>query len=87
MIGFGFGGVLALHMAAGDERVAGVACLGTPADLAPLAGDPERLLERCRQTGVVSSPGLPGVGRRLGQGALGAAPGRGRRVCSGAGRC
>ncbi len=59
VIGFGFGGVLALHMAAGDERVAGVACLGTPADLAPLAGDPERLLERCRQTGVVSSPAFP----------------------------
>jgi putative redox protein len=59
LIGFGFGGVLALHMAAGDERVAGVACLGTPADLAPLAGDPERLLERCRQTGVVSSPAFP----------------------------
>ena len=30
MVGFGFGGVLALHLAAGDERVAGVACLGTP---------------------------------------------------------
>ena len=59
VIGFGFGGVLALHMAAGDERVAGVACLGTPADLAPLAGDPARLLERCRQTGVVSSPAFP----------------------------
>ena len=33
VVGFGFGGVLALHLAAGDERVAGVACLGTPADL------------------------------------------------------
>ncbi len=42
-----------------DERVAGVACLGTPADLGPLAVDPERLLERCRQTGVVSSPSFP----------------------------
>ena len=30
VVGFGFGGVLALHLAAGDERVAGVACLGTP---------------------------------------------------------
>ena len=58
-MGFGFGGVLALHMAAGDERVAGVACLGTPADLAPLAGDPGLLLERCRQTGVVKSPDFP----------------------------
>ena len=59
VVGFGFGGVLALHLAAGDERVAGVACLGTPADLGPLAGDPERLLERCRLTGVVSTPGFP----------------------------
>ena len=59
VVGFGFGGVLALHLAAGDERVAGVACLGTPADLGPLAGDPERLLERCRQTGVVSTPAFP----------------------------
>jgi uncharacterized protein len=59
VVGFGFGGVLALHLAAGDERVAGVACLGTPADLGPLAADPEQLLERCRQTGVVSTPGFP----------------------------
>jgi putative redox protein len=59
VVGFGFGGVLGLHMAAGDERVAGVACLGTPADVELLAGDAERLLERCRQTGVVSSPDFP----------------------------
>jgi pimeloyl-ACP methyl ester carboxylesterase len=36
-----------------------VACLGTPADLGLLAGDPEGLLERCRQTGVVNTPGFP----------------------------
>jgi pimeloyl-ACP methyl ester carboxylesterase len=60
VVGFGFGGVLALHLAAGDERVAGVACLGTPGDLGPLAADPERLLARCRQTGVVTSSGFPG---------------------------
>jgi uncharacterized protein len=59
MVGFGFGGVLALHLAAGDEQVAGVACLGTPGDLGPLSADPERLLARCRRTGVVTSPGFP----------------------------
>jgi putative redox protein len=59
VVGFGFGGVLALHLAASDERVAGVACLGTPADLAPLAGDPAGLLERCRRIGVVTTPGFP----------------------------
>jgi putative redox protein len=60
LVGFGFGGVLALHVAAQDERVAGVACLGTPAGLGPLAGDAEYLLARCRQTGVISTPGYPG---------------------------
>ncbi len=59
VVGFGFGGVLALHLAAGDDRVAGVACLGTPADLGPLAADPQQLLARCRQTGVITSPRFP----------------------------
>ena len=59
VLGFGFGGVLALHLASGDERVAGVACLGTPAGLGPLAGEPEHLLDRCRQTGVITTPGFP----------------------------
>src|SRR6185437_7457608 len=40
MIGFGFGGVLALHMAARDDRVVGVACLGTPGDINALVPDP-----------------------------------------------
>jgi putative redox protein len=59
LVGFGFGGVLALHGAAVDERVAGVACLGTPADLASLTADPEALIERCVRTGVIRSAGYP----------------------------
>jgi len=59
VVGFGFGGVLALHLAARDDRVAGVACLGTPSDLGPLARDPEDLLARCRSTGVITTPGFP----------------------------
>ncbi len=59
VVGFGFGGVLALHLAARDERVVGVGCLGTPSDLAPLAAHPEALLERCVLSGVVSTPGFP----------------------------
>lgn len=59
MIGFGFGGILALHVAARDERVVGVACLGTPADLGALVPDPTALLEHCRRTGVVKAPGFP----------------------------
>jgi putative redox protein len=58
-VGFGFGGVLGLHLAAGDERVAGVACLGTPADVVHLTGGAEGFLARCRRTGVVKTPGFP----------------------------
>jgi pimeloyl-ACP methyl ester carboxylesterase len=59
LVGFGFGGVLALHLAASDERVAGVACLGAPADLESLTRDPEQLVERCVRTGVIRSAGYP----------------------------
>ncbi len=58
MVGFGFGGVLALHIAARDERVEGVACLGTPADLSALADD-AGFLEHCRRTGLITTPGFP----------------------------
>lgn len=59
LVGFGFGGVLALHVASLDERVAGVACLGTPAALDVLTGAPDTLVERCLGTGVISTPGFP----------------------------
>jgi putative redox protein len=59
VVGFGFGGVLALHLAAGDDRVAGVACLGTPAEMSELTGDTETFLARCRRTGVIKTPGFP----------------------------
>ena len=59
LVGLGFGGVLALHMAANDPRVAGVACLGTPATLDALSGDPAGLVERCLRSGVISTPGYP----------------------------
>ncbi len=59
VLGFGFGGVLALHLAANDERVTGVACLGVPADLAALTGDPENFLVHCRRTGVITTAGFP----------------------------
>ena len=59
LVGFGFGGVLALHQAAGDDRVAGVACLGAPADLESLTRDPGLLVERCVRTGVIRTPGYP----------------------------
>ena len=59
VVGFGFGGVLALHLAADDERVAGVACLGTPAEVAELTGSTEAFLARCRRTGVIKTAGFP----------------------------
>jgi pimeloyl-ACP methyl ester carboxylesterase len=59
LVGFGFGGVLALRLAAGDQRVAGVACLGTPAELDSFTRDPEELVERCVRTGVIRTPGYP----------------------------
>ena len=58
-VGFGLGGVLALRLAAEDERISGAACLGSPADLAALARDPAALLDRCRRAGVVTTPGFP----------------------------
>jgi putative redox protein len=57
-VGFGFGGVLALHTGARDERVEGVACLGTPADLSVLARD-DTFLEHCRRTGLITTAGFP----------------------------
>jgi len=58
MVGFGFGGVLALHIGARDERVGGVACLGTATDVSSLAqGD--ALLAQARRTGLITSAGFP----------------------------
>jgi pimeloyl-ACP methyl ester carboxylesterase len=60
LIGFGFGGVIALHAASHDQRVAGVACLGTPAALTSFTDNTEALVARCVRTGVIRSPGFPG---------------------------
>jgi pimeloyl-ACP methyl ester carboxylesterase len=60
LVGFGFGGVLALHLASVDERVAGVACLGTSSTLESLISAPDSLVERCRRAGVISTAGYPG---------------------------
>ena len=59
LVGFGFGGVLALHLASLDERVAGVACLGTPATLDAMITAPDALVERCVRSGVISAAGYP----------------------------
>jgi pimeloyl-ACP methyl ester carboxylesterase len=59
LVGYGFGGVLALHLAAQDDRVSGVACLGTPSSLDAWMDDPEPFVERCAGSGLISTPGYP----------------------------
>jgi putative redox protein len=68
MAGFGLGGALALRMAAADDRVRGVACLGTPTDLTGWVTRPELVVDRCRESGVITGPGFPeDVGAWAGQ--------------------
>lgn len=59
LAGFGLGGALALRLAAGDERVGGVAALAAPADLAAWVAEPSAVLERCRGSGVIRTRGFP----------------------------
>lgn len=56
--GFGFGGAVALALAAADERVRGVACFAAPTRLAEWADDPAGLAERCHSAGVIQA-GFP----------------------------
>jgi pimeloyl-ACP methyl ester carboxylesterase len=59
VVGFGLGGALALRLAATEHRVSGVATLGAPADLTGWVRRPQALLDLCRRSGVVHSPGFP----------------------------
>ena len=59
VVGFGFGGALALRLAAESPRVAGVACLGSPADLSGWAADPARAVARSRASGIIHRRGFP----------------------------
>ena len=59
LIGFGFGGAIALRTAARDQRVGGVASIAGPADLTVWVAHHERVLERCRRSGVISTEGFP----------------------------
>jgi pimeloyl-ACP methyl ester carboxylesterase len=57
--GFGTGGALATCAAARDSRVEGVAVVGTPGDFDDWASHPRRLLEHCREVGVITDPKFP----------------------------
>ena len=59
LVGFGLGGALALRCAAEDQRVRGVACLGTAADLSAFTADAAALVARCRLSGVISDAAFP----------------------------
>ena len=59
LAGFGTGGALAVCAAADDERVRGVAVVGSPGDFDDWAGHPRRLLEHGREVGVITDPQFP----------------------------
>lgn len=59
LIGFGFGGAIALRTAVRDPRVAGVVTIAGPADLTAWISNREKVLERCRRSGVISTEGFP----------------------------
>lgn len=59
LVGFGTGGALALCLAAGDQRVRGVACFGSPATFADWAQDVGGMLEFSRRVGVIRRPDFP----------------------------
>lgn len=55
--GFGFGGALALAVAADDDRVRGVATFAAPAHLEPWVGTAEEFHRSVQVAGVVGDPG------------------------------
>lgn len=59
LIGFGFGGAVALRTASSDDRVKGVASIAGPADLTGWVANREGVLKRCRDSGVISTAGFP----------------------------
>jgi putative redox protein len=59
VVGFGVGGSIALCLAASDQRIRGVGCLGSPATFADWGHDPNSMLEAARLVGVVRSAGFP----------------------------
>lgn len=59
VVGFGAGGGVGLCLAAADQRVRGVGCLGSPATFADWALDPPSMLEMARRVGVVRTTGFP----------------------------
>jgi len=59
VVGFGTGGALALCVAAEDDRVRGVACLGAPASFEAWTHDGRAIVDYARRVGVIRSPDFP----------------------------
>jgi putative redox protein len=59
VVGFGVGGSMALCLAASDDRVRGVGCLGSPATFDDWAQDPKAMLDAACRVGVITTPGFP----------------------------
>lgn len=57
--GFGTGGAIGLSAATGDNRVAGAATAGAPADFDDWASNPERLLSHAHEVGAIRTPTYP----------------------------
>lgn len=58
-VGFGTGGALSICAAAIDDRIAGVATMGAPADFDDWASHPRRLLDHAREQAAIKSPAFP----------------------------
>lgn len=56
LAGFGFGGALALNIAAGDDRIRGVATFAAPANLVSWCGEAEGFRRSVQVAGVVGDP-------------------------------
>lgn len=57
--GFGTGGALSICAAAVDERVQGVAAMGSPADFDDWASHPRKLLVHAREQEAITDPTFP----------------------------
>lgn len=59
LAGFGSGGTLCVSVAAADERVAGVAALGSPVDLTGWGDTAAAVLDRARRARVLAEDAVP----------------------------
>jgi putative redox protein len=59
LVGFGSGGALAICAGADESRVRGVAAAASPGDFDDWANHPRRLLQHCREVGLITDPGYP----------------------------